>query len=246
MMKIKEKRHLGFGIFETFCLRCADSKWVVPGLDYHLERLETSAAFLSTKIPNKKELLGFLQLEAGKKKRDLKIRILSDRDGYELQAEDFYELKNESVSTVLVKAERTMPEIKSFSSIVSVLAREEAERLGAFEALLVDCNGILREGAWSNFFWMNRDGIWISPKTKILPGVTRRIVLELMQQEGIEVIEADFLAEQILREIAGGFLTQATNGVIIVNKIENQPIPVIASQKISEFYFNYLKKQVIF
>ena len=58
-------------------------------------------------------------------------------------------------------------------------------------AILLDTNGNLSEGPGSNIFIV-KDGIVMTPKEQyILSGISRRVTIELAQELGIEVQEAD-------------------------------------------------------
>jgi branched-chain amino acid aminotransferase len=69
----------------------------------------------------------------------------------------------------------------------SILANLEATREGYDEALLLDTNGFVAEGAGENLFIV-RDGQLLEPQmVSGLIGITRRTVIELAQDLGLEV-----------------------------------------------------------
>lgn len=79
----------------------------------------------------------------------------------------------------------------------SILATTEAKRKGFDEALLLDVNGYVSEGPGANFF-MERNGILYTPPLgNILPGITRRNVLDICQKAGIPVRQQSFLPEDV-------------------------------------------------
>lgn len=69
--------------------------------------------------------------------------------------------------------------IKASNYLPNILALQEAARRGAYEALLVGPGGEVREGATSNLFAV-LDGRLVTPPLElgILPGITRRLILE--------------------------------------------------------------------
>ena len=75
---------------------------------------------------------------------------------------------------------------KTTSRLAYDLAREEARAAGVDEALLVSPAGEVLEGAVSNLFVIGSGGEVITPplSADVLPGVTRRIVLELCAELG--------------------------------------------------------------
>ena len=72
--------------------------------------------------------------------------------------------------------------------LVSVLAIREAKAAGALEALIVDADGRVMEGATSNVFFV-KAGVLVTPALDagILPGITRAILLTVARELGITV-----------------------------------------------------------
>ncbi|MFT7520121.1 MAG: branched-chain amino acid aminotransferase [Kiritimatiellia bacterium] len=74
----------------------------------------------------------------------------------------------------------------------SIMARYEANESGFDEALMLDQNGFVAEGTGENVFVID-EGVALTPPTaNILPGITRRTVIEILQHNGIEVRESFF------------------------------------------------------
>lgn len=103
---------------------------------------------------------------------------------------------------------------KTLAYLPHFLARREARARGCFDALWCDPEGFLLEGAATNLFLV-KDGVLTTPATHrpFLPGVTRRVLLELARREGIPVVERDVAREE-LRSASEGFLTNAVVGVM--------------------------------
>jgi branched-chain amino acid aminotransferase len=79
----------------------------------------------------------------------------------------------------------------------SILATTEAKAEGFDEALLLDTDGYVAEGSGANFFY-EKDGVLYTPPTgNILPGITRRTVLDLCKKMGLRVEKDRFFAEQV-------------------------------------------------
>jgi D-alanine transaminase len=80
--------------------------------------------------------------------------------------------------------------IKATTLLANVLARAQAEEEGADEAILIR-DGQAMEGSASNLFIV-RDGLLITPpdSNELLPGVTRDLVLELAEDDGIPFAQA--------------------------------------------------------
>lgn len=105
---------------------------------------------------------------------------------------------------------------KTHNYLNGILARAELRSKGddesgvADEALLRDLEGYVAEGTTSTLFFV-RDGVLHTPSTDrdVLPGITRRIVLELAAEEGLEVREGAYEVETV-RDAAEAFLTNRT------------------------------------
>ncbi|WP_128477761.1 aminotransferase class IV [Halorussus pelagicus] len=98
---------------------------------------------------------------------------------------------------------------KTHNYLNGILARLELSE-ETDEALMLDSDGNLTEGATSNLFFV-REGVLHTPSLDgpILPGITRRVVLELAESEGVPVEEGtDDPAD--LRDADEAFLTNST------------------------------------
>jgi branched-chain amino acid aminotransferase len=97
--------------------------------------------------------------------------------------------------------------VKTHNYLQGILARLETD---ADEAVLLDSEGFLAEGAASNLFFCV-DGVLMTPSLDgpILPGITRAVVLELADEEGIPV-ETGRYTPADLRGADEAFLTNST------------------------------------
>ncbi|WP_253738051.1 aminotransferase class IV [Halohasta salina] len=99
---------------------------------------------------------------------------------------------------------------KTHNYLNGILARLELRVTGADEAMMVDADGHVTEGATSNLFFV-RDNALRTPSLDgpVLPGITRRVVLELAREEGIPVEEGQYTPAEI-RSADEVFLTNST------------------------------------
>jgi branched-chain amino acid aminotransferase len=113
----------------------------------------------------------------------------------------------EVVETVRIPEESIPSAAKTHNYLQGILARLETD---ADEALLLDSEGFLAEGATSNLFFCV-DGTLATPSLEgpILPGITRAVVLELADEEGIPVETGCYTPED-LRRADEAFLTNST------------------------------------
>ena len=108
---------------------------------------------------------------------------------------------------------------KSGNYLLNVLALGEAKRHGAHEAILLDHQGRVTEGATSNIFLVQGGGLHTPPlHAGILEGITRRSVFALAGAAGLEVIERE-LRPADLRDTEEIFLTSSLREVLPVSRV---------------------------
>jgi branched-chain amino acid aminotransferase len=74
----------------------------------------------------------------------------------------------------------------------SIMARYEANDDGFEEALMLDHHGFVAEGTGENLFVIKGGVVKTPPVANILPGITRKTVIEMLHREGLEVREQLF------------------------------------------------------
>ncbi|HEX8749770.1 MAG TPA: aminotransferase class IV, partial [Nitrospira sp.] len=114
-------------------------------------------------------------------------------------------------------------DIKSVNLLANVLARQQAKHAQVFETILVK-GGEVTEGAVSNVMVV-RDGTLITAPEGplILSGVTRALVLQIAQQEGVHIREQS-CSQAELYSASEVFLTGTTVEVLGVVRIDGKPI----------------------
>jgi D-alanine transaminase len=114
-------------------------------------------------------------------------------------------------------------DIKSLNLLANVLANQRATDRGAYEAILVR-DGVVTEATHSSVFAVV-DGILRTHPNgpKILPGVTREVVLELAAAVGMETREEAVTGAEIARaeEV---FLTGTTTDVMPVTSVDGRAV----------------------
>ncbi|SFK28375.1 D-amino-acid transaminase [Methylocapsa palsarum] len=116
-------------------------------------------------------------------------------------------------------------DIKTISLLPNVLARQAAKESGAYEAWLIDADGMVTEGAASNAWIVDRSGTIITREAdqSILRGITRTALVEIIAAQGLRLEERKFS----LTEAFGAreaFITGATTLVTPVVMIDGRPI----------------------
>ena len=116
-------------------------------------------------------------------------------------------------------------DIKSISLLPNVLAKQTAREQGAREAWFVDKAGFVTEGSSSNAWIVTRDGKVVTRQADhaILKGITRAVVLEAMQAQGLELEERPFTVEEA-HQAREAFLTSASQLVLPVVRIDGKPV----------------------
>jgi len=197
----------------------------------HLERLRKGSEYYQLKLVNCEVLTKqiFLFLEQNSTQCDFEndhyLRIINSINGLEMFILAF-DLNSESfVSSCTFVGEREDPFVKSTNINVSNAARRFANEKGCYEALLIDNQGYLREGAWSNIFWIDKDYKWFTPKNRILHGVTRSLVLDCLSLNNISCIMEDILLDQIIDKIDSAFICNSLQGLIQLKRIDDFELP---------------------
>jgi D-alanine transaminase len=113
--------------------------------------------------------------------------------------------------------------IKSISLLGNVLLKNHASSNGCYETLLVR-NKRLTEGSTSNVFIV-KDEIIYTPKlsNELLPGVTRGLLIKLLNQNNLKVIESDIYQSDLINadEV---WCSSSTNAVVPIVKVDDNMI----------------------
>jgi branched-subunit amino acid aminotransferase/4-amino-4-deoxychorismate lyase len=114
--------------------------------------------------------------------------------------------------------------VKSLNNLDNVLAREEAHRQGAGEAILLNTRGFVVEGSASNVFLV-LDGRLVTPNLSsgCLAGITRQAVLELATAAGLEAVETD-VELSAFAVASEAFLTGSVMEVMPLTRLDDGPI----------------------
>lgn len=138
---------------------------------------------------------------------------------------DATELKNKGIAVSTYPDLRWKRcDIKSLNLLANVMAKQDASQKGCQEAILVDDDGFITEGAGSAFFAIFDGNIHVTPLGhEILPSVTRKYVLKAADNIGMETIQKKITPSQAAQadEL---FTAVTTKDIVPVVKFDNQPI----------------------
>jgi branched-chain amino acid aminotransferase len=116
------------------------------------------------------------------------------------------------------------PRVKSLNYLNNVLAKGEAVRQGADDALMLNGHGQVAEASVANVFVV-RDGVLSTPATTdgCLDGVTRGTVIECARELGIPFAERT-LGRMDLFGADEVFLTGTGAGIVRVSMLDGEPV----------------------
>jgi len=110
--------------------------------------------------------------------------------------------------------------VKTHNYVNGVLARLELRVSDADEAVMLDDEGHLAEGATSNLFFVDGDALCTpSLDGPVLPGITREEVIDIAGEEGMPVTEGSFTPED-LRNAREAFVTSTTREIRPVGTVD--------------------------
>jgi len=214
----------------------------------HIDRLQRSLGELKIAMPMSRAALGvvmretvvrnrvsngivYLQITRGVARRDHAFPPDGTPPALVITARSIERSRGESeavkgVSVVTVPESRwARVDIKSVSLLPNVLAKQVAKEQGAREAWFVDKGGFVTEGSSSNAWIVTADNkIMTRPAdNSILRGVSRTVVLDVMNGLGVTLDERPFTVVQALaaRE---AFVTAASQIVLPVVRIDGKPV----------------------
>lgn len=139
-------------------------------------------------------------------------------------------------------------DIKSVAMLAQTIAKQEAAKVGASEAVMVE-DGVVTEGS-SSTVWIVKDGTLITRQLSnaVLPGVTRLSVLALCEELGLKVEERTYSVEE-LYEADEAFITAATTLVMPVVKVDDRVMtngaPGEVASRLRSLYIDNARKTAV-
>lgn len=208
-------------------------------LKEHIDRLFHSASVINLHIPwSKKEIEQWVYktLDANKDSSEKAVKIIVSGgvsgslvpakenitliilvDPRPEYPEDSY---TKGVGVITARHTRYSPDAKTNNYIEAVKQAQEAQKINAVETIYYN-NSQVFEGSTSNVFALI-NGKLITPKSNILPGVTRNTLLEILKLN-VVVAAKDFPINDLLstKEV---FLTGSNREVTPVTKIDGKKV----------------------
>lgn len=151
----------------------------------------------------------------------------------------------EGVSVITIPDQRwARRDIKTIALLPNCIGKQMAYEAGAYEAWMVDGDGLVTEGTSSNAWIVTAGGRLVTRhlSNDILHGITRRTVLAIALEEGVAFEERPFSVDEAKRA-REAFVTSATSFVTPVVRIDDVPVadgkPGVLSARLLAWYQDY-------
>lgn len=141
------------------------------------------------------------------------------------ELEDDSKVKAQGIAVITYPDERWKRcDIKSLNLLPNVMARREAAKKGCDEAIFVNDDGIITEGAASAFFAIHEGKLQTSPlSANILPSITRKFVFMAAKNIGMEIIDRS-LTPKLASSCDELFIAVTTKDIVPVVKFDDKII----------------------
>ena len=227
---------LGDGVFET--LKALNS--IPLQFSQHYERMACAARFLEiNEYPAPVEVRNIIiELLKRNNLKDAYIRITISSGREEGSSPTFFVMTKplkpypkilyDNGASIIISRYRKYEltpaaKIKTTSYEENLILRREAKSFSCFESVVCNHENFVCEGSFSNVFTiMDRRVVTPDIDLPILPGVTRKVVIEICQENCIDVVEDRFFLEDFLsaEEI---FLSGTLVDIMPVTKVLTYP-----------------------
>ncbi len=198
-------------------------------LEDHLRRLEQTCKMAGTcknfcKETLKKHVYQLIELNEVTQ-GNIKIVGISDGDEMEFQIYrkphqyPTIEQYQKGVDVLLFKGERRNPNAKIMDKELRQKSQRTLEKRDVYETLLLNHEGFITEGNSSNVFFVRNDEVITPPVEDVLPGVTRKHIIDLCLANHIKIKEEKILARSIV-VMEAVFISGTSKKVLPVKKID--------------------------
>jgi len=241
----------GYGVFDF--LRVAGDKPLF--IDDHLDRFYVSAEVMRLNIEQERaELKSIIQQLINT--NDLNhsgIRLIltggASDDGYKINEPRLSiiqqslkpppdKLPETGIRLVSNEYQRQLPHIKTTDYLMAIWLQPWMKENNA-DDILYHTNELITECPRSNFFIINKKHVLITPKEKILHGITRKKIIAIAKKLGIEVQEKDIQLSEI-SEIKEAFITSSTKRMLPVSKIDDYILDELYTSGIMQSIWQHL------
>ncbi len=230
------------GVYEVFAVH----QGRLVGEQGHMDRLGHSLSELQIDWPVSARALGVIIREVARRNRvrDGLVYLQITRG----VARRDHPFPDDAESALVVTARRTPPldkdqlrqgvgvitipdirwlrhDIKSVSLLPNILGKQQAREAGAYEAWMVNEDGMITERTSSNAWIVTKDGELVTHNAAyaILNGITRLSLLEAAEAAGVQFSERAFSVDEAM-QAKEAFVTSSTSHVKAVTNIDGQSV----------------------
>ncbi|NPA34556.1 MAG: hypothetical protein GXO48_06495 [Chlorobi bacterium] len=238
----------GWAIFDYFLSVGGE---LSPITDLYLDRFYTSASRLKLEVPvsreDLKELLReLINLNGGIQAFRLVLSAGESSDGWNPDGKPVLMIFSEAISEVpqqwfskgislkTYQFLRPLPQVKTTFYVVGKLAQMDADT----DDVLFVYGGNVLETPRSNIFFV-KDNALITAGNNVLKGITRKLVIEIAQERGLEIIERDVPLNSI-SDMDGAFITGTTKPIVPVRQIDDVGYEVTRMKEMLDLLRNEL------
>lgn len=225
----------GYGVFDF--LRTYNGRPF--HLEDHLNRLRNSAGLIRLNCPWSNDELGSIVAQTLKRNdfEESNIRLLitggDSEDGISPAQnsrlliiisealsfpDDYY---RDGIKIITARLNRYIPGAKSIDYIRAIVTLDDARSVGAVESIYVTEQDHVLEGTTSNLFIV-KDGVVITASEDILPGITREVLLKILEPEFS--LQVRPVLKQELYDADEAFLASSNKEVMPVVRADDQVI----------------------
>lgn len=136
-------------------------------------------------------------------------------------------------------------DIKTVSLLPNCMAKQAARTAGAYEAFMIDQDGMVTEGSSTNAWIVTQDGVLVTRpvSNRILNGITRLSLMALAERTDLKIEERAFSRDELYaaREV---FLTSSSGMAMPVVQVDDRVIgngrPGSVSSRIVALFEDYI------
>ena len=127
----------------------------------------------------------------------------------------------DGVETILCFKERENPNAKVINERFREDVNAKIEERKAYEAILVNREGLVTEGSKSNIFMIKENRLYTSKIENVLPGITRTEIIRMAIELNVPVIEEDIKYIDI-DNMDAAFISGTSPNILPINMIEEK------------------------
>jgi 4-amino-4-deoxychorismate lyase len=223
----------GEGVFETFRYEMKLPKYI----DDHYSRLVKGAEFFGIPKITKDDFLYYIEKTVSHfEEKDLYVKVILLPEGnipfpvlpYKsnlmVVARPYKPPKKKAISLTVapfnVHSSDPTLRFKTTNYMRNIYAKRFALQKGFDDALFVNENGEITETTSANIFWIKGKFLYTpTEECGLLPGITRKAIIEKAPEMGFVVVEGRFSLKD-LKNADYIFVSNALNGIIKVSKLD--------------------------